>query len=436
MSAILLNTSRERGVTLVPNSFIDEYMPVASGSYVKVYLYLLRCVHSFGDVSITISSIADHLDETEKDIIRALCYWEKVSLIRLERDSKKEIISMTINDPESKESEISNENTYSQGYRDGEPMTTYTPPAYPASSAEAAPDGDYTKNGLKENISEAGAYTNSSYDNTPYDDSPTDETAYADMSNARIPEDRKAHMFEKPTYSEAQIKQLTENDEVKWLLNIIEIYLDRLIKPMDMQLILYLYESLGFSAELIMYLYEYCISKNKKNPSYIEAVALSWAEEGVDTVEKAEAKTALFNSNYTAINKAFGLNRAPGQIEKQFIEKWLNKFGFSIDIIVEACNRTILLTQKPDFKYADKILENWNKKGVKELSQISKLDEEHSKDKAANAAKAAAVAAANSGKPAKPQTAAPNRFNAFPQRSYTEADYSSMEQKLLQKKMN
>lgn len=432
MSAILLNTSRERGVTLVPNSFIDEYMPVASGSYVKVYLYLLRCVHSFGDVSITISSIADHLDETEKDIIRALSYWEKVNLIRLERDSKKEIISMTINDPESKESEITNENTYNQSYPDGKQKTSYTAPVYPASSAEE----DYAKSGLTENNSETGAYTNNSYDKSSYDDSLTDETAYADMSNARIPEDRKAHMFEKPTYSEAQIKQLTENDEVKWLLNIIEIYLDRLIKPMDLQLILYLYESLGFSAELIMYLYEYCISKNKKNPSYIEAVALSWAEEGVDTVEKAEAKTALYNSNYTAINKAFGLNRAPGQIEKQFIEKWLNKFGFSIDIIVEACNRTILLTQKPDFKYADKILENWNKKGVKELSQISKLDEEHSKDKAANAAKAAAMTAANSGKSAKPQTAAQNRFNAFPQRSYTEADYSSMEQKLLQKKMN
>jgi DnaD/phage-associated family protein len=437
MSAILLNTSRERGVTLVPNCFIDEYMPVASGSYVKVYLYLLRCVHSFGDVSITISSIADHLDETEKDIIRALCYWEKVNLIHLERDSKKEIISMTLNDPESKESEINNENTYNQGYREGEPNATYATPAYPASSAlDASMEDTYSKNSINENISEGAAYTNSNYDNTPYEGSPAEETAYADMSTARISGDRKAHMFEKPTYSEAQIKQLTENDEVKWLLNIIEIYLDRLIKPMDMQLILYLYESLGFSAELIMYLYEYCISKNKKNPSYIEAVALSWAEEGVDTVEKAEAKTALYNSNYTAINKAFGLNRAPGQIEKQFIEKWLNKFGFSIDIIIEACNRTILLTQKPDFKYADKILENWNKKGVKELSQISKLDEEHSKDKAANAAKVSAIAANNAGKSAQPRPAAPNRFNAFPQRSYTEADYSSMEQKLLQKKMN
>jgi len=213
---------------------------------------------------------------------------------------------------------------------------------------------------------------------------------------------------------------------VKWLLNIIEIYLERLIKPMDIQLILYLYESLGFTAELIMYLYEYCVSKGKKNPSYIEAVALSWAEEGIDTVEKAEASTALYNSNYSAINKAFGLNRAPGQVEKQFISKWLNKYNFSIDIVVEACNRTILLTQKPDFKYTDKILENWFKKGVKDMATINKLDEEHSK--------ASAAKQNNQKQKPQPKPSPTNRFNAFPQRTYSDEEYSSMEQRLLHKK--
>ncbi len=415
MSTIMLNSSRRRGVTLVPDCFIDEYMPVASGSYVKVYLYLLRCMNSSSDVGITISSIADHLDETEKDIIRALCYWEKVSLVTLERNDKKDILSITVHEPDSSlsDSRPSGSNTDSQAN------------AYPAFQNETVPSP------------ETKEY------NTP------DQTSYEELASSKTAEPQQTepqshlqpHLFEKPTYSEAQIKQLTENDEVKWLLNIIEIYLERLIKPMDMQLILYLYESLGFSTELIMYLYEYCISKNKKNPSYIEAVALSWAEEGIDTVEKAEARSTQYNSNYSAINKAFGLNRSPGQIERQYIEKWLNKFGFSIEIIVEACNRTILLTQKPDFKYTDKILENWHKKGVKELAQISKLDEEHQKDSAANntaANSAAANARTNKDykKDAQPRPSSQNRFNAFPQRSYTEADYSSMEQKLLQKKMN
>lgn len=366
------------GSTIIPNVFIDYYMPSANGSYVKVFLYLLRCINSGTNVEISISSIADKLDDTEKDIIRALVYWEKVDLISLIRNSNNDIISITINDI----------NLMSQNQ-----VETYE---------EVAPAVNVDKT-LEQSVT------------------PTTEQIQNEKKELTPNQ-----VFDKPTYSDAQIKQLTNTDEVKWLLNIIEIYLDRLIKPMDLQLILYLYESLGFSAELIMYLYEYCVSKNKKNPSYIEAVALSWAEEGIDTVEKAEAATALYNTNYNAVNKAFGLNRAPGQVEKQYINKWLNKYNFSIDIIVEACNRTILQTQKPDFKYADKILENWNKKGVKEFSQIALLDEEHMK-----------VAAAKTNITKSTQTVKPqnnNRFNAFPQRTYTDEDYSSMEQRLLHKK--
>ncbi len=376
MSTIILNSNSVTETTIIPNLFIDDFMPSANGSYVKVYLYLLRCINCSADIEVTISSIADRLDDTEKDIIRALCYWEKINLISLLRNTDNDIISIIIND------------IYALSRSRDKALDEVAPAAAVAAGSAALPKQE---------------------------------------EPPALPEEKEPNqnrLFEKPTYSEAQIKQLTNTDEVKWLLNIIEIYLDRLIKPMDLQLILYLYESVGFSAELIMYLYEYCVSKNKKNPSYIEAVALSWAEEGIDTVEKAEAATALYNSNYNAVNKAFGLNRAPGQVEKQFIHKWLNKYGFSIEIIVEACNRTILLTQKPDFKYADKILENWHKKDVRELAQITRLDEEHSKNAALKANNKSGTA---------PKPSQNNRFNAFPQRTYTEEDYSSMEQRLLHK---
>ncbi len=392
MSTILLNSNSASKTTVIPNLFIDNYMPSANGSYVKVYLYLLRCI-TCSDIEVSISSIADRLDDTEKDIIRALCYWEKINLISLIRNTNNEIITVTIND-------IFN---LSSGQID--------------TNEEIAPTTASTNSAIVSNNSTAVS-TNSTADS---DDRP----AVIQAMSAEPTQPNPNRNFEKPNYSEAQINQLTNTDEVKWLLNIIEIYLDRLIKPMDLQLILYLYESLGFSAELIMYLFEYCVSKNKKNPSYIEAVALSWAEDGIDSVEKAEAATVLYNSNYNAVNKAFGLNRAPGNVEKQFINKWLNKYNFTIDIIVEACNRTILMTQKPDFKYTDRILENWFKKDVRELSQVSQLDEEHSKNVAvkANIAKSAPATKASSN----------NRFNAFPQRTYTDEDYSSMEQRLLHK---
>lgn len=357
MSTISLHAEGIADVTIVPNIFIDQFMPSANGAYVKVYLYLLRCF--MGNCpEVTISSIADHLDNTEKDIIRALNYWEKQNLLTLTRNLQKDITAISLVDLKT----------------DG---SAFTPPS---------------------DI-----------------DTELDEVAVSIHTEAK-PALRQS-------YSAEKIAHLTENDEIKWTMHIVEIYLDRPLKPMDLQLILYLYNELRFSPELIMYLYEYCVSKGKKNSSYIEAVALTWAKEGIDTEEKAKEAATAYNEHFNSVNRAFGLNRAPGQIERQYITKWVEVFGFSDEIITEACNRTILRTQRPDFKYADKILESWFKNDVKSNSDIKRLDEEFGKvNKSKEPAKVTPI-----NKPAA------NRFNQFPQRTYSDKDYAELEKKLLNK---
>ncbi|MDD3173191.1 MAG: DnaD domain protein [Herbinix sp.] len=359
MSKISLHAEGISDVTIVPNTFIDQFMPSANGSYVKVYLYLLRCF-SGNCPEVTISSIADRLENTEKDIIRALSYWEKLNLLILTRNPGKEITAINLVDL----NQIQKEYTI-------------------------VPDIE-----------------------------PVAEEVAVSIQTEIKPSIHKS-------YSAEKISEFTNNDGIKWAMHIVEIYLDRPLKPMDLQLILYLYEELHFSAELIMYLFEYCVSKGKKNASYIEAVALTWAEEGIDTEEKAKVATTTHNDHFNTVNKAFGLNRAPGQIERQYITKWVEVFCFSDEIIAEACNRTILRTQKPDFKYTDKILETWFKKNVKSHTDITKLDEEFNKgNKTSETMKIAAVP--------KPSN---NKFNQFPQRTYSAQDYADIERKLLNKNL-
>lgn len=377
MKPITLHTNHMNDVTIISNIFIDEYMPRANGTYVKVYLYLLRLLSS-SDKIVSVSVIADCLEDSEKDIIRALNYWDKSGAISLDKDRKGAIIGITLNDLTTVDTTIFNEMAAASSLEDESSVNTEREPS-------------------------------------------SDRNPSSDRSVTVDSEQQDTPAFEKPIYSPSQVEDLTNSDEIKWLMNIIEIYLERLLKPTDIQLILFLYENVGFSVELIMYLYEYCVSKNKKNSSYIEAVALKWAQEGIDTVEKAEATSIAYNANFNAVSKAFGLNRMPGAIEQKFITKWVNQYAFSIDVIIEACNRTILSTGKPDFKYADKILENWFNKGVHHLADIEKLDLAHAKNNT-NSAK--------SNQSSKPST---NKFNAFPQRAYTATDYSSLEQRLLNK---
>ncbi len=86
MATITLYDEQPITATCVPNQFIDEYMTHANGEYVKIYLYLLRSINR-SDRSFSLSDIADHFECTERDILRALKYWEKRHLFRLEYDA-------------------------------------------------------------------------------------------------------------------------------------------------------------------------------------------------------------------------------------------------------------------------------------------------------------------------------------------------------------
>lgn len=81
--------------TYIPNEFIDKHMTSANGEYVKVYLYLLRYLNH-PEEEFSIGKIADHFDHTEKDIQRALAYWEKLNLLKLEYDDKNQLTSICL----------------------------------------------------------------------------------------------------------------------------------------------------------------------------------------------------------------------------------------------------------------------------------------------------------------------------------------------------
>ncbi len=373
MSTISLKTNHTNDVTIISNIFIDQYMPTANGAYVKVYLYLLRCLSNhYYDLSI--STIADRLDDTEKDIMRAIAYWEKVNLILVTRDENNQITNITFNNPT--------------------PAVSQAPASFTAAPESLPP-----------------AHT------------PTSEPA------ATNPSMNSHEDFVKPTYTKVQMEELSKDDNVQLIMGAVESYMQRPLKSADLQLILFLYESMGFSSDLILFLFEYCISNNKKNARYIESVALTWAKEGITTEEMAKHYTNQYNKTYQAINKAFGLNRTPGEIEIKFINKWINHLNLSLDLIIEACNRTLLRTGKPDFNYTDKILTSWSENKVASIADVNKLDEAHAKQAKTNYT----ARQPQSGPHATAKPNPSNRFNNFAQRNYTKEDFRKMEQLLLNK---
>ena len=375
MENVLSCTGYIQQNTVISNAFIEHFMLDANGSYVKVYLYLSKCIQS-GGIDISIPFLADQTDSTERDIIRALQHWEKKGLIKITLDNVTEQIS---------------------------------------SIQMLNPDDVYQ------------AAKSASY---------IDDTAEDIASTSQIPfssKEKKSDSVNSVSVSAEQRKELAAKQDFQFALQAIQSFLERPFKSNEIELISYLYGTLHFSSELLIHLYDYCISLGKSNSNYIQAVALSWHEQGVKSPEDAKKVTTDYNTAYTAISKAFGLGRPLAIIEKQFVERWQKEWMIDLSVIIEACNRTMLKIQKADFKYTEGILDNWHKSGIKTLLDVEKADEIYAKHKSEksnnsqNSQKNYRYNANNSGG----SYIKKNQFNTFQQRDTSHAEISELERKLL-----
>ena len=428
MDNILLCSNHIPLVTSIHNTFIEKYMLRANGSYVKVYLYLSKCIQA-GQDDLSISSLADQMENTEKDIIRALNYWEKQGLLRITRsEDGSEILGIDVLNPDELVTDTAAPMTGSASHTE----STMTPIMKSSGRAEAvtgtsvrgstgkadaskSAEAEAASNGTAKHVSsktaaspkqsDTSAAVTASGTQSVRHTSPADSAAQTDgqaftqqsgrhtspaASKATGSTTASADKLPAPTVTTEQMNRLAGNDDFCWTCDIVESYLRHPIKPKELEFVTYLYDTLHFSSELILHLYEYCIGLGKTNISYIQTVALAWDEKGVKTTEDAQNASMEYNATYTAISKSMALGRTLAAIEREFVDRWQNQWQMDLSVILEACNRTMLKLQHGDFKYADGILERWYRTGVHTLQDVHKADENFAREKAAKRQAAAA----------------------------------------------
>lgn len=189
---------------------------------------------------------------------------------------------------------------------------------------------------------------------------------------------KKALPSARPSYSAAEVAVSLKNEGVKELFSYAEQKLGKCLSHHDMVLLLGLHDWLGLPVDVIELLLNYCVSLDKRGMHYIEKVGISWAEEGIDTVEKAAEFIEMRRRGYREIMREFGQgNRLPSQAEEAYMKKWLREYKLPMEIIKTACQRTVLRTGGVSFPYADSILRHWQKAGVRTMEDIAALDAAH-----------------------------------------------------------
>lgn len=338
------------GMTPVSNVFIDTYMAGASGEYVKVYLYLLR--HQQEEVSI--GQIADALNHTEADVQRALAYWQRAGVLGTEAEMDEGVqqgwAGMSGNEGWGEAAGTSRMVGEFANHTSGENGKRAQKLSQEMSGRQVSPVSSASM-ASSESLAGSGSFGSSAKT------AAAREAAACDMS------------------------RLTSDESFKQLIYIAQQYLNKLLTPTDCQILGNLYSNLGFSGELLEYLIEYCVQNHHTSLRYMEKVALGWHERGIKDVEQAKASGRGYTKGSFAVMRAMGLSdRSPAEVESEFIEKWFWEYGFTRELIVEACSRTIRQIHKPSFDYADRILRDWKNAGVKSFRDVAELDKKRKEE--------------------------------------------------------
>lgn len=323
MANITLYNDQPASATFVPNIFIDEYMTQANGEYVKIYLYLLRNLNQSAQ-NFSLSAIADHFDCTERDILRALKYWEKLRLFRLEFDNEQNLAGICVLNAQN-------------------PPAPLTPAAFPAT--------DTLK---KEAVSPVQKESKTG--------NVTDQFIQATDTGRR-------------TYTMDEIRNFNSRENVRELIFITEQYLGRTLTRSDLNIIFFWYDELKLPTDVIEVIIENCVAKGKSSLYYMQKVAEDFASRNIRTVKEAKTAMNQGSSLYYAVLKAFGIrgrNLVPA--EQDFLNQWSDRMGFSTEVIEEACSRTIRSTHEANFAYANSILKKWHENGIRTLDDIAKSD--------------------------------------------------------------
>lgn len=314
--------------TIISNIFIDQYMKDANDAQLKVYLFLLR---TFGaNLSTSVSEMADLFNHTEKDILRALKYWEKQNLLSLDYDNNNCLHGIHLLDPQEQDKNTD-------------------------STVKARPSTDVV--------------TLAPVVNMPL----VNSTSEAPQQNKPI--------FKKPVYSADQLSAFANNENAQQLVFVAEALLQRPITSSEMCSLYFFMDQLHFSIDLIDFLLDYCIEHNKKSFKYMEAVAINWAENNITTRKQAAKFASKYDKQVYTIMNDLGRNQYPTEVEFSYINRWMKEYGFAADVIKEACRRTSLATDSHRFEYADKILTSWFQSGVRHLSDIQTADANFQKKK-------------------------------------------------------
>lgn len=207
------------------------------------------------------------------------------------------------------------------------------------------------------------------------------EISFFNVEESKIEEnvnEKQVFNVEKKGYTDEEITIYSQQEEIQRLFRLAEKKLAKTLTYRDREILITLYEHYGMSLEILTVLFTYCIENGKNNLNYIEKVAIDWSENNIDTLEKVEAYRNMYNNDFKKIMRFFGIfGTTPIKEQEDYMKIWILEYKMPLNVIEQACTKTVMKLGNPSFKYAHSILKSWYDKGIKSLEDVKKIQEDY-----------------------------------------------------------
>ncbi|MED9968411.1 MAG: DnaD domain protein [Ruminococcus sp.] len=186
-------------------------------------------------------------------------------------------------------------------------------------------------------------------------------------------------------------QRLAVDNELKILVQEAQAALGKTLSNSDTATLLMLKDTCGLHLDVILMLIQYCISIDKANMRTVEKIGVSWADEGINSVEAADDKIRQAHQaskSFSIVSSAFGLKNAGSPTKKQleYSSKWVGEWKFSQAMLREAYERCVDKHNTIKWNYIDGILKRWHASNILNLEELKEFESKTSKpEKQSNA---------------------------------------------------
>ena len=189
-----------------------------------------------------------------------------------------------------------------------------------------------------------------------------------------------------PEYTDEDVRRQMElpRSGFRKLVGEVQRCLGKVLNVDELKILLSMEEYLGLPGEVVNILVHYCVERNRlrgtgRMPSLrtVEKEAYHWADEQIDSVEKAAAfmqSETNRGQRLSGLCKLLGITgRRLTPPEERYLLAWV-EMGFPDEVISLAYEKTCENTGALTWKYMNKILESWQSQGLFTLAQIKASD--------------------------------------------------------------